>query len=293
MYLAPGASRTTPGRSRPTPQSSPCRLALSEKQRPFRKMDRAQVSRVPEQQGRRHRGENPRAWSPPAPAFLPGPQSCRRLHGAQHIAEPAKVNARVSAYRCPRDLDHNRTSTVRNCSSRARLARRGHDRYEHWPGRGRKDQTASPRRFAPCKQMLRRHVVPSRHLRHNRARLIGLRYHQAFGLIAPPAPTANPGANINATASLRSVNYMVNHICEPIQSRSAKSSGSDRTAQDGDRAPLTLDQVIFPFEFQRPETDHASRWPGRALRAQAADEGRRGTTKDREASPADLRDGAH
>ena len=53
-------------------------------------------------------------------------------------------------------------------------------------------------------------------------------------------PTANPGANINAAASLRSVNYMVNHICEPIQSRRATSSGSDRTLQDGDRAPLTF-----------------------------------------------------
>jgi Transposase DDE domain group 1 len=36
---------------------------------------------------------------------------------------------------------------------------------------------------------------------------------------ASAPPTAYPGANINAAASLRSVNYMVNHICEPIQSR--------------------------------------------------------------------------
>src|SRR5262249_24095259 len=64
----------------------------------------------------------------------------------------------------------------------------------------------------------------------------------ALDLIAPPAPTSNPGANINVAASLRSVNYMVNHICEPIQSRRATSSGSDRTLQDGDRAPLTLDE---------------------------------------------------
>jgi hypothetical protein len=66
--------------------------------------------------------------------------------------------------------------------------------------------------------MLRSDVVPSRHFRHDYARLIGFRDYSALALIAPPAPTANPGANINAAASLRSVNYMVNHICEPIQS---------------------------------------------------------------------------
>jgi len=49
-------------------------------------------------------------------------------------------------------------------------------------------------------------------------------------------------------ASLRSVNYMVNHICEPIQSRRVTSSGSDRTVQDGDRAPLTVGAGALPFE---------------------------------------------
>jgi hypothetical protein len=100
--------------------------------------------------------------------------------------------------------------------------------------------------------MLRRHVVPSRHLRHNRARLIGLPDYLAFDLIAPPAPTANTRANINAAAVLRSLNYIVNHICEPIQSRSATSSGSDRTAQDGDRAPLTISAAIREVEFSYP-----------------------------------------
>jgi hypothetical protein len=53
-----------------------------------------------------HQGDKPigtfdrPAASPPAPAFPPEPQSCGRLHSAQHISEPAKVNA---DYR-PRDL---------------------------------------------------------------------------------------------------------------------------------------------------------------------------------------------
>ncbi len=82
--------------------------------------------------------------------------------------------------------------------------------------------------------------MPSRHFRNDCAGLIGFRDYLALDLIAPPPPTANTGANINAAASLRSVNYMVNHICEPIQSRRATSSGSDQTLQDGDRAPLTV-----------------------------------------------------
>jgi hypothetical protein len=46
------------------------------------------------------------------------------------------------------------------------------------------------------------------------------------------------------TSSTRRCEYqcdcVVPNICEPIQSRSATSSGSDRTAQDGDRARLTV-----------------------------------------------------
>jgi hypothetical protein len=59
--------------------------------------------------------------------------------------------------------------------------------------------------------------VPSRYFRHDCARLIGFRNYLALDLIAPPAPTTNSGPNINATAPLRSVNYMVNHICKPIR----------------------------------------------------------------------------
>jgi hypothetical protein len=93
--------------------------------------------------------------------------------------------------------------------------------------------------------------VPSRHLRHNRARLIRLRDHPAFDLIAPPAPTANPGANINAAPSFRSINYMVNHMCEPIPSRSATSSASGKTVQDAVRAPLTIERVTVDKQLRR------------------------------------------
>jgi len=66
----------------------------------------------------------------------------------------------------------------------------------------------------------------------------------------PVRATANPGANINAAASLRSVNYMVNHICELIQSRRATSSELDRTVQDGDRARLTLHERVLTVLYR-------------------------------------------
>jgi hypothetical protein len=113
-----------------------------------------------------------------------------------------------------------------------------HDRHKHRRLGGRKNQTASPCRLAPPKQVLGRDVVPSRHFRHDRPRLIGLGDHLALGLVAPPAPTANPGANINAPASLRSVNYMVDHLCEPIHQDGYVFQIRSNVARSG-RAPLT------------------------------------------------------
>ena len=65
------------------------------------KTDRFRASRSPGRQAHRHLCGNRSAASPPAPAFPPEPQSCGRLHGAQHISEPAKVNAGFSMYHRP------------------------------------------------------------------------------------------------------------------------------------------------------------------------------------------------
>ncbi|MGO9396902.1 MAG: PAS domain-containing protein [Xanthobacteraceae bacterium] len=64
---------------------------------------------------------------------------------------------------------------------------------------------------------------------------------------------------------------MVNHICEPIQSRRATSSGSDRTLQDGDRAPLT--QLYAYWQEKRgtrPAPERTEIEPG-AIRGVLAD----------------------
>jgi hypothetical protein len=54
--------------------------------------------------------------------------------------------------------------------------------------RSRQAQQTGARRLAPREQMLRRDVVPARHLRHHRARRIGFRHDPALSLIAPPTP---------------------------------------------------------------------------------------------------------
>ena len=58
--------------------------------------------------------------------------------------------------------------------------------------------------------------MPTGYLGNDRTRRVGFSYRPAFGLVAPPPPASNPSTDINATASLRSVNYMVNHRCQPI-----------------------------------------------------------------------------
>ena len=44
----------------------------------------------------------------------------------------------------------------------------------------------------------------------------------AFVLRTPSAPAPNPDADIDTTTPLRSVNYMLNHICEPISPNSVR-----------------------------------------------------------------------
>src|ERR1700758_5336187 len=76
--------------------------------------------------------------------------------------------------------------------------------------------------------------------RYNRSRCVGFRNDPTFVFRPPPAPAPNPNADIDTTAALRSVNYMVNHICEPISSNQFASCSSPRVGQGGGGAPLTV-----------------------------------------------------
>jgi hypothetical protein len=83
--------------------------------------------------------------------------------------------------------------------------------------------------------MLRREAMPARHFRHDRARQKGFRNDPFLDVITPAATTSRP----DVPPRLRCVNYMVNHICEPICIGWFAFCSSARRRQGGDRRPLT------------------------------------------------------
>src|SRR6266568_3736012 len=81
--------------------------------------------------------------------------------------------------------------------------------------------------------------MPPRNLRHDCARCIRFRDDPSLILVAPPPPATDATANLDASARRGSVNYMVDHICEPILSTPFASSELRRPPQDGGKTPLT------------------------------------------------------
>ena len=75
-----------------------------------------------------------------------------------------------------------------------------------------------PRRLAPGKEMLRVDLMPACHLRHDRARRKRFRDDPPLVRVTPPSPATNATANLDAPSRRGSVNYMVDHICEPMPS---------------------------------------------------------------------------
>src|SRR6185436_14281131 len=88
--------------------------------------------------------------------------------------------------------------------------------------------------------MLRTDLVPARDLRHHRARRKRLRNDPPLLGVAPAPPATNATANLDAPARPRSVNYMVDHVCEPISSTGLVFSRLRRAPQDGVKTSLTL-----------------------------------------------------
>ena len=60
--------------------------------------------------------------------------------------------------------------------------------------------------------MLRRDLVPTGDFRYHRSGRVGFRDDPAFVLRAPATAAPNPDPDIDETAPLRTVNYMVNPL---------------------------------------------------------------------------------
>src|SRR5262245_3379425 len=66
--------------------------------------------------------------------------------------------------------------------------------------------------------MLRADLMPACHLRHDRARRKRFRNDPLLVRVTPPSPATNATANLDAPSRRGNVNYMVDHICEPMRS---------------------------------------------------------------------------
>jgi hypothetical protein len=87
--------------------------------------------------------------------------------------------------------------------------------------------------------MLRADLMPACHLRHDRARRKRFRDDPPLVRVTPPSPVTNATANLDAPSRRGSVNYMVDHICEPNAINGFASSELCRSLQDGGKTPLT------------------------------------------------------
>ena len=101
---------------------------------------------------------------------------------------------------------------------RSRLLRCHHDRHKYGRLVRPQRQLVAPRRLAPGKEMLRADLMPAGHLRHDRPRRKQFRDDPPLVRVTPPSPATNATANLDAPSRRGSVNYMVDHICEPMPS---------------------------------------------------------------------------
>src|SRR5271165_2977487 len=90
--------------------------------------------------------------------------------------------------------------------------------------------------------MLGQDVVPARYLRDDHARCKRFGHDPSLDLIAPPPATTRTDLDVDPTPWLRTVDYMLNHICEPICVRCVACCRSARGRQGGGRRPLTTEE---------------------------------------------------
>src|SRR5262245_49672255 len=92
--------------------------------------------------------------------------------------------------------------------------------------------------------MLWRDVVPARDLRDDRARRKRFGHDPSLNLVAPPPAAPRTDLDIDPPPWLRTVDYMVNHICEPTCVRCVACCRSPRGRQCGAKKPLTAQSYV-------------------------------------------------
>src|SRR5262245_29320991 len=88
--------------------------------------------------------------------------------------------------------------------------------------------------------MLRADLMPACHLRHDRARRKRFRNDPLLVRVTPPSPATNATANLNAPSRRGNVNYMVDHICEPMPSTGSHLPNYAARCKMGERQRLPI-----------------------------------------------------
>ncbi len=134
-------------------------------------------------------------------------RSCSRLHSAhtsrnQPRSTPLSARTTAPAISMVMAPGHGHAQCVA-----ATYCSRPHDRHERRRLVGWQCQQTGPRRLAPAKQMLRRHVVSARNLRHHRARHAPDSATIARPARPPAASASHPNTDIDPTCGSESVIY--------------------------------------------------------------------------------------
>jgi hypothetical protein len=100
--------------------------------------------------------------------------------------------------------------------------------------------------------------MPACHIRHDRARRKRFRDDPPLVRVTPPSPATNATANLDAPSRRGSVNYMVDHICEPMPSTGSHLPNYAARCKMGERHRLPSDKA------RMEQTDRLSAWRLRA-----------------------------
>src|SRR5262245_44641364 len=92
--------------------------------------------------------------------------------------------------------------------------------------------------------MLRADLMPACHRRHDRAWRKRFRDDPTLVRVTPPSPATNATANLDAPSRRGSVNYMVDHICEPMPSTGSHLPNYAARCKMGERHRLRPSQSL-------------------------------------------------